>query len=81
MSSDFNSNEVLVEQAWVVENLNLNIKPYKVSDVKAKYPHLRYIPFSSHLNAEVEILIGADVPKFFYILNMSKESLKMNRLL
>ena len=55
--------EIHVKEAWVVEKLNIKVRPFDVVKMKKKHHHLRNITIPERLNQDVEILIGADVPE------------------
>ncbi|XP_066922770.1 uncharacterized protein [Clytia hemisphaerica] len=77
---------VHVEDAWVVESLNIKMKPYNVSKMKKQYQHLRDASLPQPLDKDVEILIGADVPEALLHLEFikgesSKEPIAVRTLL
>ncbi|XP_066920798.1 uncharacterized protein [Clytia hemisphaerica] len=77
---------VHVEDAWVVESLNIKKKPYNVSKMKKQYQHLRDASLPQPLDKDVEILIGADVPEALLHLKFikgesSKEPIAVRTLL
>ena len=74
ISSEVNENEMPIDQAWVVDNLNINVCPYNISEIKEKYKHLKDIPFPKAVNKDVEILIGADAPEVLLHLEYVKGS-------
>ena len=54
--------EIRVDNAWVVDSLNIKRKAYDLPALK-QYKHLEQIPLETLDNKEVDLLIGADVPE------------------
>ena len=62
-SSTENKPSIAIQNAWVVENLNVKMKPYNLSEIKRQCDHLKQIPLVQPLKGSVELLIGADTPE------------------
>ena len=61
-----------IEEAWVVKNLNVKVKPFDVVKMKERHSHLKNVTIPSRLNQPVDILIGADVPEALFHLEFIK---------
>lgn len=57
LSSVFHPDSVLVENAWVVEELNVEPHSVNLVDIKDKFDHLKLLPISYPIDKEVGILI------------------------
>ena len=62
-SQDVKQSSIPISDAWVVESLNVTMKPYNLFKMKKTYNYLRHIPLVQPLKGDVEILIGADTPE------------------
>ena len=72
LSSVFHPDSVLVENAWVVEELNVEPHSVNLVDIKDKFDHLKLLPISYPIDKEVGILIGADFPEALLHLDFRK---------
>ena len=72
-SQDFNS-AIPIQDAWVVDNLNVKMRPYNLPKLKKHCDHLRDISIVQPLKGDVEVLIGADTPEALLHLDFVKGS-------
>ena len=63
VSTSSHPDQIEVNDAWVVQNLNLSTEPLNIEQLKASYPHLRNIYIEHPVVDDVTILIGADMPE------------------
>lgn len=54
--------EIRIEKAWVVPDLNTPTKKRNITDLKEKYAHLKDIDISTLNDDRVTVLIGIDTP-------------------
>ena len=52
-----------IQDAWVVDSLNVRMRSYNLTKLKDQYIHLQDISLVQPLNGDVEALIGADTPE------------------
>lgn len=69
ISSNNHPENVKIENAWVVKDLNLPNSKVSVHEVKDKWPHLRHVDIPEPSNEDVTILIGSDFPHLLFHLD------------
>ena len=62
-SSSKDKPSISIQDAWVVENLNVKMRPCNLSKIKGQFDHLKGVPLVQPLKGSVEVLIGADTPE------------------
>ncbi|XP_066921098.1 uncharacterized protein [Clytia hemisphaerica] len=70
-SQNLNST-IPIQDAWVVDNLNVRIRPYNLPNLKKHCDHLKDISIVQPLKGDVEVLIGADTPEALLHLDFVK---------
>ncbi|XP_066912482.1 uncharacterized protein, partial [Clytia hemisphaerica] len=70
-SQNLNS-AIPIQDAWVVDNLNVRMRPYNLPNLKKRCDHLKDISIVQPLKGDVEVLIGADTPEALLHLDFVK---------
>ena len=77
--SDIHPENVQIQNAWVVENLNLPKHQIDQKLFKQTFSHLKDIEFHFSNEQDISILIGADIPELHIVMMLGRDR-KMNQL-
>ena len=71
-SRDNNDSAIPIQDAWVVDSLNVKMRPYNLPSLRKDFDHLKDISIVPPLKGDVEVLIGADTPEALLHLDFVK---------